>query len=175
MPQLFKKLNLAQIRSIHVLNAPASFEAELRLLDEVTVKRAVKGKVSFALAFVVATSEVAQATELLVRHADGDAVLWMAYPKASSKKYQCEFNRDTGWKALGDAGYEPVRQVAIDAMTSQKTPQPDSTFEREFVHSRLIDAPRERVFHAFGRTAQTIRTRWFSGNWWHLSGCLCPQ
>jgi hypothetical protein len=114
MTPLFKKLNLAEISSIYVLNAPASFEPELRLLDGVTVKRAVKGKVCFALAFVVTTSEVAQATEQLVRHADGDAVLWMVYPKASSKKYQCEFNRDTGWKALGDAGYEPVRQVAID-------------------------------------------------------------
>jgi len=29
-------------------------------------------------------------------------------------RYQCEFNRDTGWATLGAAGYEPVRQVAID-------------------------------------------------------------
>ena len=37
-----------------------------------------------------------------------------AYPKASSKRYQCEFNRDTGWAAVGVAGFESVRQVAID-------------------------------------------------------------
>jgi len=41
-------------------------------------------------------------------------VIWMAYPKGTSKKYTCEFNRDSGWKALGKAGYEPVRIVAID-------------------------------------------------------------
>ena len=46
--------------------------------------------------------------------ARGDAVLWFAYPKGSSKKYKCEFNRDTGWHVLGAAGFEPVRQVAID-------------------------------------------------------------
>jgi hypothetical protein len=39
----------------------------------------------------------------------------VAYPKGSSKAYRCEFNRDTGWQALGAAGFEPVRQVSIDA------------------------------------------------------------
>jgi hypothetical protein len=28
-----------------------------------------------------------------------DALFWFAYPKKSSKKYQCEFNRDNGGKA----------------------------------------------------------------------------
>ena len=46
--------------------------------------------------------------------APGDAIVWFAYPKGTSKRYTCAFNRDTGWKALGDAGFEPVRQVAID-------------------------------------------------------------
>ncbi|TAE26028.1 MAG: hypothetical protein EAZ91_18465 [Cytophagales bacterium] len=36
------------------------------------------------------------------------------YPKQSSKKYRCEFNRDTGWASVGAAGFEPVRQVAIN-------------------------------------------------------------
>jgi hypothetical protein len=30
-------------------------------------------------------------TATLVRAADGDAQLWMVYPKGSSKKYKCEF------------------------------------------------------------------------------------
>jgi hypothetical protein len=38
----------------------------------------------------------------------------MAYPKGSSKRYQCEFNRDGGWDVLAHAGFEAVRQVAID-------------------------------------------------------------
>jgi hypothetical protein len=114
MTPLFKKLNLAQQSAIHVLHAPASFEPELQALDGVAVQREAKGKVYFALAFVVTASDVVQATAQLTRHAEGDALLWMVYPKASSKNYQCEFNRDTGWQALGNAGYEPVRQVAID-------------------------------------------------------------
>ena len=46
--------------------------------------------------------------------AEGDAILWICYPKKSSKKYKCDFNRDSGWTVLGAAGYEPVRMVAID-------------------------------------------------------------
>jgi len=43
-----------------------------------------------------------------------DALLWFCYPKGSSKKYKCDFNRDNGWQALGELGFEPVRMVAID-------------------------------------------------------------
>ena len=43
-----------------------------------------------------------------------DGVVWFCYPKQSSKKYKCEFNRDNGWNSLGVLGYEPVRMVAID-------------------------------------------------------------
>jgi hypothetical protein len=42
----------------------------------------------------------------------GNAVVWFAYPKGSSSR--CEFNRDPPGGPPGDAGFEPVRQVAID-------------------------------------------------------------
>ena len=28
---------------------------------------------------------------------------------------RCEFDRDSGWEVLGQAGFEPVRMIAIDA------------------------------------------------------------
>lgn len=115
MTPLFKKLNLGTTQRIHVLSAPASFEAALAALAGVEVQRRVNNEVGFAIAFVTTLAEVEDATRQLVRHAAEDAVLWMAYPKASSKRYRCEFNRDTGWAALGAAGHEPVRMVAIDA------------------------------------------------------------
>lgn len=114
MSPLFKKLNLTTQKQIHVLNAPQSFETELATLEGVTVKRSVSGSVSFGIAFVVTEAELASASTKLVAACEGDAVLWMAYPKGSSKKYKCEFNRDSGWPTLGAAGYEPVRMVAID-------------------------------------------------------------
>lgn len=114
MTPLFKKLNLGTATTVHVLSAPASFEGALQALDGVTVRRRVSRPVMFSLAFVKTLADVQRAAEQLVPLAADDAVLWMVYPKASSKKYTCEFNRDSGWTALGRAGYEPVRQVSID-------------------------------------------------------------
>ena len=111
---LFAKLNLGSHRTIHVLDAPESFEAELRALDGVQVLRRVAEPVVFALAFVRTLAEVDAAADRIVPAVQGDATLWMVYPKASSRRYRCEFNRDTGWSRLGEAGYEPVRQVAVD-------------------------------------------------------------
>ena len=114
MTPLFSKLNLKNQKKIHVLNCPPSFEPELAALKEVKVVRKPVEDVSFALAFAVTRAELDAASAQLLAVAVEDAVLWFAYPKGSSKKYKCEFNRDTGWSVLGEAGYEPVRQVAID-------------------------------------------------------------
>lgn len=114
---LFAKLNLKQQREILVINAPASFEPELLALDsKVIVLRDPEqvATVHFALTFASTQAEVDRLTALLTRKAEGDALLWFAYPKATSKRYRCEFNRDTGWAALREAGFDTVRQVAID-------------------------------------------------------------
>lgn len=116
MSTVFQKLNLKDEEEIVVLNSPPSFEVELGRLDGVRVLRraAEAKKVRFALAFATTQKQVDDATKGLAARADGDIKLWFAYPKQSSKRYTCEFNRDTGWAALGAAGYEPVRMVAID-------------------------------------------------------------
>lgn len=116
MTSIFNKLNLKDQAEILVINAPTSFEPELAELVGVAVQRdphAVEN-VQFCLAFVTRQAEVDELARLLGAKAKGDVLLWFAYPKGSSKRYQCEFNRDTGWQALGELDFEPVRQVAID-------------------------------------------------------------
>jgi hypothetical protein len=71
-------------------------------------------EIAFSLAFVTRQKEVDAIAKTVARKAKGDAIVWFAYPKGTSKKHQCEFNRDTGWAALGAAGFEGVRMVAID-------------------------------------------------------------
>jgi hypothetical protein len=114
MSSLFKKLNLGDRTVIHVLNAPPSFEPELAGLEGVTVKRSVSGRSAFAMAFVVTQAQLDAASRKLAIACAGDAVLWMVYPKGTSRKYRCEFNRDSGWPVLAAAGFEPVRMVAVD-------------------------------------------------------------
>lgn len=115
MAAVFAKLNLKEQHTIVVLNAPASFEPELAALTGVTVRRDLAGEpVAFLLAFVTRQQEVDDIAAQVRTQAPGDAIVWFAYPKGTSKRYQSAFNRDTGWTALGAAGFEPVRQVAID-------------------------------------------------------------
>lgn len=117
MSPVFKKLNLKDQSDIVVINAPESFESELQSLENVQVHRKVSDvkAIDFALAFVTKQKEVDTLAKSVGKKAKGDVVVWFAYPKTSSKKYKCEFNRDSGWSELGKQGFEPVRQVAIDA------------------------------------------------------------
>ncbi len=116
MTPLFKKLNLGASDSLLVLNSPESFEAELSQLEGVTVLRKAtsKRKTPFAIGFATTQADRDRVSSTIVKATEGDSIVWIAYPKGSSKKYKCDFNRDTGWTVLGNAGFEPVRQVAID-------------------------------------------------------------
>ncbi|MBF2029936.1 MAG: hypothetical protein IGS48_24805 [Oscillatoriales cyanobacterium C42_A2020_001] len=117
MTPLFTKLNLKNQTEILVLNAPESFEPELEAFDEVSVLEDIDdiAVITFALAFVTKQEELNATAIEIAEKAHGDAVIWFAYPKGSSKKYKCDFDRDTGWDVLGKLGFEGVRQVAIDA------------------------------------------------------------
>jgi hypothetical protein len=116
MLSTFEKLNLKNHTQIIVLNAPESFEPELAALHNVTVLRSLQDVdgIQFSLAFVTKRQEVDTLGKAIATRAKGDAVVWFAYPKGTSKKYKCEINRDSGWHVLGKAGFEPVRMVAID-------------------------------------------------------------
>jgi hypothetical protein len=113
---LFKKLNLGLHDEIVVLNAPDSFEAELGRLKSVKILRDPKSPkaVKFGLAFAVTQAQLDRYSKILAAAAEGDALLWFAYPKGTSKRYTCEFNRDSGWGVIRGAGFESVRMVAID-------------------------------------------------------------
>jgi hypothetical protein len=114
--KIFDKLNLRNLTKILVLNAPQSFEPELAALRGMSVSRSLRGltEIEFSLAFMTRREEVDQLAGSIAKIAKGDPVLWFAYPKGTSKKYQSEINRDDGWQALMKAGFDTVRMVAID-------------------------------------------------------------
>jgi hypothetical protein len=116
MSTTFEKLNLKNQGQIVVLNAPESFEAELSALKGVSVLRSLKNvnQIEFSLAFVTKQQQVDTLAKVIAEKSARDAVVWFAYPKGTSKKYNSEINRDHGWQVLGDLGFEPVRSVAID-------------------------------------------------------------
>ncbi|HLH41904.1 MAG TPA: hypothetical protein VKV74_02870 [Bryobacteraceae bacterium] len=99
-----------------MLDSPASFEGELAALKDIDIVRNLKKAkgVTFSLAFVTTQAQVDALAPAIARKTEGDAIIWFAYPKGSSKKYKSQINPDNGWKALGREGFEPVRMVAID-------------------------------------------------------------
>ena len=116
MPSVFQKLNLTTQKKIVVYNVPDSFSGELNNLKDVEIERDPRTPraVQFALAFALTQAQLDRYSKQLAPAADGDAILWFGYPKGTSKRYKCEFNRDSGWHVMTDAGFETVRQVAID-------------------------------------------------------------
>jgi hypothetical protein len=116
MSSTFTKLNLKHQEKIVVLNAPESFEPELAALPGTAIVRDLDGleNFEFFIAFVTREREIAGLSKIIAAKAKGDAVVWLVYPKGTSKKYKSEVSRDHGWQALRGLGFETVRAVAID-------------------------------------------------------------
>jgi hypothetical protein len=115
MNPIFKKLNYKDQPEVFILQAPESFKKQIDEMS-VDIKTTLSGakKISFVLAFVTKQKEVDELTTKIVKLLENDGLLWFAYPKGTSKRYTCEFNRDNGWAVLGKAGFEPVRMVVVD-------------------------------------------------------------
>ncbi|MEO0338543.1 MAG: hypothetical protein AAF242_04945 [Bacteroidota bacterium] len=116
MDPIFKKLNYKDQTYIVILNAPESFREHLDAIEGLTTIHTdwKVDKIDFVLCFVTQKKEIAAFAEGLLDRLDGDALVWVAYPKKSSKKYNSDISRDDGWQPLGELELEGVRMVAID-------------------------------------------------------------
>ena len=122
MPSVFGKLNLKDHPEVLIVNPPVSFEGEIRHLKGVRVTRDTRAakEITFALAFITKQKELDELAVSISKKVKGDAVVWFAYPKKTSKQYTCEIDRDHGWDVLGKLGFEAVRMIAIDDDWSAK-------------------------------------------------------
>ncbi len=101
-----------------MINAPESFSEELELMSgEAKIIRSVAeiNAIDFVMVFVTKRKEIEDPICKVSKKLSPDPVKkCIRNPKGTSKKYTCEFNRDNGWKSLGEHDLEPVRIVAID-------------------------------------------------------------
>lgn len=113
---LIKKLNYKNQQRVHLNNLPKGQEYLIKDFGEFAevIVNDNSSKIDFVLTFCTKLDEVANYTKQIVPQLSDDATMWFAYPKGTSKKYKCEFNRDNGWEILGKHGFEGVRMVAID-------------------------------------------------------------
>lgn len=151
MTPLFKKMNFKGQEALYVLHAPDSFLPEMNEMSRSTsVKTTLQGAkaVPFFIGFVTRQKEVDELAKTLGAMVQEDEVIWFAYPKGTSKKYTCEFNRDTGWKELGKRGFESVRMVAIDEDWSAlrfRRAENIKTMKRSFAMSKVGKARVKRT------------------------------
>ena len=115
---VWEKLQLKAAGRLLIVEAPAEFDGALAELPaERRVDRVAEPGISYplALVFVQCADDVRRHAGAAVAALVDDGLLWFAYAKKSSRRYNAELSRDEGWAALGALGYEPVRQIAIDS------------------------------------------------------------
>lgn len=158
MNDLLRKLQYANEPRVLALNAPDGFAPALEALREVAsvdLEAQPGARYGFVIGFVTRLEQVERIAGMLEATLEaGDAKLWLCYPKGTSKRYRCEFNRDTGWASLGQIGFETVRQIAIDEDWS------GLRFRRtEFVKSMKRDSSRAMSAGGKSRTRKEARAR----------------
>ena len=117
MDAVFTKLNYKQGQTMYVLNSPDIFEDLLKTVPaEIPVIKDVNQNqpIDFIVIFGTQQIEFEKLAKTVTPLLNGDAIYWLAYPKASSKKYTCDFNRDTSWDIMAPYKMLPVRQISID-------------------------------------------------------------
>lgn len=117
MENLLAKLNFKEGMTIYVMNEPESFDNLLKSLPkDIKFQKNVSptNKPEFVIVFVTAKAELEKMAHFLFPLLKGDAIVWIAYPKGTSKKYKCDFNRDTCGLIFTPYKMLPVRQISID-------------------------------------------------------------
>lgn len=109
-----------QIKSgkLIVINAPKGY-AELlaKELKDLTISTRAAGQAEAVLLFVNSLAEVEKLMPKAGKLVKPGGMLWVAYPKGSSK-VKTDVNRDILWAAVLPLGWQPIRQIALDEVWS---------------------------------------------------------
>jgi hypothetical protein len=113
---LAKKLRLPQQGKALILNAPEQFVHKLEPLPglvEFANESITDKSYDFVIVFVRSIVEVEIWAPKAIRAIREEGLLWMAYPKQSSK-IKTDINRDSGWQTVAALNFEGISMVAID-------------------------------------------------------------
>lgn len=130
---ILRKLQITETTGIWIIDAPDEFTEQIQSIESVMQVYASVSKgdgILALLAFVRHRTDLDRIGPALLSHLTDRTVLWFAYPKKSSKRYRSDVTRDTGWEVLGEAGWEPVRQIAVDENWSALRFKPVAAIKR---------------------------------------------
>ena len=111
---LREKLNAKNYSMVYVENVPSEvlemIEGEgFEILDDIS-----SNPMSFVVTAGYDKEDFEKSLINWIGNISDDPLVWLCYPKKSSKKYKSELSRETMWDILGSYNMEPVRQIAID-------------------------------------------------------------
>lgn len=113
---ILKKLNFKDKgQPVLVMNAPKSYDEVKAAFEGEVHQQARLAVYDFVQVFGISNEELQSNARKSVTFVKDDGLLWLCYPKKSSKVYKgSDCSRDTVTGMLSEEGYEPVRQIAID-------------------------------------------------------------
>lgn len=115
---LAKKLGIKPGQRLLLLRIPEGYRQLLGVLPEgATVAETAGGTFDFVQLFVSHRAELEREAPQAIRAVTCDGLLWIAYPKKSSK-VKSDITRDVGWEVMYEARLGPVTQIAIDEVWS---------------------------------------------------------
>jgi len=111
---ILKKLKIEKYNNVVILNAPEEFTGILHNFKG-SITNKIKGKYGYVQIFVTAQAEFVKLGKALANAIEGDGLLWVCYPKGTSKKYgKVDCNRDTLREAIKAHGFEGVAMISLD-------------------------------------------------------------
>jgi len=112
---LARKLKLKPGQRAAIVNAPPGYVEELSPLPEdVDLTSRLEGECDWVQIFVKNKAELVQVAPQAIRSLKPESMLWIAFPKGSSKM-QTDLTRDQGWEVLEGADLKWVNLISVNA------------------------------------------------------------
>jgi len=114
--EVIKKLQFKDRgQPVLIVNAPQAYDEVIRSFNGVVHQETANGTYEFVQVFGTTNEELRALARGVAGAAEEDGLLWLCYPKKSSKTYKgSDCSRESVAGLLADDGFEPVRQIAID-------------------------------------------------------------
>ena len=155
---LLEKLQLTDERNLLIQGIPSSIEKQfVKLAFAKNLTPLLKSKkIDFALIFAINEQQLRAIVQEVLPALQADGKFWVAYPKPGSK-IATTLTRECSWGCIRGAGYEIVRDVAIDHVWTAvrfKKAAPPVSFRAPLREPVLEEASAER-----GGTARKAASR----------------
>ncbi|WP_068776204.1 hypothetical protein [Paenibacillus sp. FJAT-26967] len=149
---VIRKLQIKdQSRSILILNAPVEYEETLSAFDAEIHRQIISESYPFVQVFGTSNEEIRESALQGAAVLDSDGLLWLCYPKKTSRTYKgSDCSRESVAALLAAEGYEPVRQIALDDDWSALRYKQASSIKKMTRKSAVTEQGKQRV-----ETAQT--------------------